>query len=795
MFTKPESPPPAMIFDDFELTITAAKPPDSGANLLCRTAQGQQRRGVFRLSTIAEAVAELNAAMHQPEPVQAVLERCGGQLFDALFAGKIGEAWRDAWTLARTRQHGVRLRLYPVTPALMAVPWEYLYDHEQGRWLTLHPELSLVRVLDCPSREPLPVQGMLRVLLMIAAPTDLPALNSEQEWARLQTIADATANLELIRIEPTYAALQAALRHNPHVFHFVGHGDFDAMAQQGKLAFCANGLADLVTADKLAVLLGSHPTLRLALLNACQGAQTGINSAFAGVAQQLIQHETPAVIAMQAPIVDDHALRFSQEFYAALADGMSVEEAVGQGRKRINEVTYTWGIPALYLQGQEPFAIPALSDTEKATHFWQKVQQLPEAASATRRRTLLEHVLNYAPTHAGAIQTLQRLNAAEKAMELYPAALAHAQQAEWRDAFRAFEQVEQLVPNFRDTRARLAEIRGKLAPPAPVSAAPDPYQPLLNALREGRLVPFLGWDVSRFGRLPQDGWARGKYLPSTEEAARELAGLLANRVEGAPSLLQIAQYTTLLEGDNALYQRLHELYTGPQQADYPPTGLHRLLAELPKRLRAKGYPTSADRRFVIFSTALDDLLERAFAAAEQPYHLFAYRHRYSDANGVTQQGRFFHTPPAGEPVEVDRPNEYNGHDGDRAPVIIKLCGQRITVDPDAPERVIITEDHFLEYLPTQTIGGLLPSTLLRHISGQNFVFFGHTFQPWHFRLLWQRMRSQNKHFANKSWAIAPNPTPLEEAFWASQKIVPLNVMPEDVVVQVNVWLDRLEPRG
>ncbi|MBK9231097.1 MAG: CHAT domain-containing protein [Anaerolineae bacterium] len=67
----------------------------------------------------------------------------------------------------------------------------------------------------------------------------------------------------------------------------------------------------------MATLLSDCKSLRLALLNACQGATPSAASAFAGVAQKLIQQGTPAVIAMQAPIVDDHAIRFAQEFYRA----------------------------------------------------------------------------------------------------------------------------------------------------------------------------------------------------------------------------------------------------------------------------------------------------------------------------------------------------------------------------------------------------------------------------------------------------------------------------------------------
>ena len=136
---------------------------------------------------------------------------------------------------------------------------------------------------------------------------------------------------------------------------------------QGVLAFCqAGGAAEFIPADKLAILLAGCKTLRLVLLNTCQGAVTGTCSAFAGVAQRLLQQGTAAVVAMQAPIYDDHALRFSQEFYRALADGLSVEQAVGEGRKRINEVACTWGIPTVYFQGAEPFTVATAHGQEKA---------------------------------------------------------------------------------------------------------------------------------------------------------------------------------------------------------------------------------------------------------------------------------------------------------------------------------------------------------------------------------------------------------------------------------------------
>ena len=399
---------------------------------------------------------------------------------------------------------------------------------------------------------------------------------------------------------------------------------------------------------------------------------------------------------------------------------------------------------------------------------------------------------------------MQQLRNSAEAARLYDTALPLIEQQQWREAHRTLEKVEQLSPNYRDTRSRLAELLGKLGAASSGSATTTTgiddaqrqrYQPILNALLEGRLVPFLGWELGRVGRPPQDSWAKGHYLPGADEIASFLSQKLGGAQASGQSLPQISQATSLTDGPEALYERLHELYA----ADYPPTILHRLLAELPARLAAKGYPQNKpDHRYVYFSTAFDTLLEQAFEQAGQPYHLFAYRHRFADATGRVQEGRFVHIPPnagpSSEPLEVLSPNTYNAHDigpdgqPDRLPIIVKLCGLRVTADVDS---VVVTEDQFLEYLPAQEIGALLPPTLLQQVRKRSFVFFGFSLYEWHFRLIWQRMKWQKASLHGRSWAILANPSAIEQQFWRSQQIEPVIAAPEAAVATVNEWLDTL----
>lgn len=786
------------MFDDLIITMTAEEAPANGANL---TAQYENATvtGSFSLAAVASQVNTLKHALQQGVPGGDDRRPAGADLFDALFAGTLFRTYTKASTLAKERGRVLRLRINTQIPALVAVPWEYLYDRDLERWLALDAQISLVRSLPVAAGTPLPVDGALRVAVMISKPVNLPQFDGEREWSNLQAIAE-TAAIELIPIDPTYEALQAALRQAPHVFHFVGHGALDEASQEGMLALCDSaGRSRAMRSGDLATLLSNCQSLRLVVLSACQGATPAATSAFGGLAQKLIQQGTPAVIAMQAPVIDDHAMRFAQEFYRALADGYGLEAAVGEGRKRINEVAASWGVPTLYFQGSEPFAITALSDAQKAERLWQKAQQVTEPE---RRRGLLERILALAPKHTGATAARQQLQNSAEAERLYAEALPLIEQAAWRDAYRALETVERLSPNYADTRSLLAELLGKLGAPSTAVPAIAPgsdeaqrqrFQPILNALQEGRLVPFLGWDLGRVGRPPQDGWAKGYYLPGADEIASFLNKKLSGDQASSQSLLQVSQATSLTDGPEALYERLNELFN----ADYPPTILHRLLAEAPMRLAAKGYPQNKpDHRFVYFSTAFDTLLEQAFVQAGQPYHLFAYRQRTIDGSGRVQEGRFVHFPPGAgsEPLELVSPNTYNAHDigpdgqPDRRPIIVKLCGLRVTADVDS---VVVTEDQFLDYLPAQEIGALLPPTLLQQVRKRSFVFFGFSLYEWHFRLIWQRMKWQKASLHGRSWAILANPSAIEQQFWRSQQIEPLTAAPEAVAATVNNWLDTL----
>jgi hypothetical protein len=87
-----------------------------------------------------------------------------------------------------------------------------------------------VRFLEYPGRiRPLAVRPPLRILVLIANPTDFPQLDTAAEWEKLR---EALGDLQLggrVQVDRvarrTLADLQRQLRRGDyHVFHYIGHG-------------------------------------------------------------------------------------------------------------------------------------------------------------------------------------------------------------------------------------------------------------------------------------------------------------------------------------------------------------------------------------------------------------------------------------------------------------------------------------------------------------------------------------------------------------------------------------------
>jgi len=315
---------------------------------------------------------------------QKAVQDFGGALFDALICGEIRSRFDVSLREAEGQNKGLRLKLRVGPPELAALPWEYLYDRRTDAYLVLSHYTPVVRYLELPRpTRPLAVTPPLRVLVVIANPTDTLPLDAERERRRIETALQPLVGEGWVEIDylspPTWRALQRALRRGEyHVFHFVGHGDFDRLREEGQLIFeDRQRHADRLPAGKLARLLADHRSLRLAMLNACESAYLEGNDPFASTAATLVRAGLPAVIAMQFEITDQAAIEFAHAFYEALSDGMPVDAAVGEARKAVSLAvanTVEWGTPVLYMRSPDG----RVFDVERVEELKAKPTERPE---------------------------------------------------------------------------------------------------------------------------------------------------------------------------------------------------------------------------------------------------------------------------------------------------------------------------------------------------------------------------------------------------------------------------------
>ncbi len=297
------------------------------------------------------------------------------------------------------------------------------------------------------------------------------------------------------------------------------------------------------------------------------------------------------------------------------------------------------------------------------------------------------------------------------------------------------------------------------------------YEAVVKALSEGRIVPFLGAGVNLCGRPLEKKWAYGQsaYLPSERELAEHLARNFDYPPNAPQDLVRVSQYVSVVNGSGPLYEELHTLF----DADYAPTALHQFFARLPATLRTKGYV----RYPLIVTTNYDDVLERAFQAADEPYDLVTYI-----AEGE-QRSKFLHWTPEGETRLIERPNEYRGLSLDQRAVILKIHG---AVDRASAlwDSFVITEDHYINYLTRTDISNLLPVTLAAKLRKSHFLFLGYSLRDWNLRVILHRIWGDQK-LTYKSWSVQGKLEPMDQEFWRKREVEVINVPLEDYVAALD----------
>jgi DNA-binding SARP family transcriptional activator len=246
---------------------------------------------------------------------------------------------------------------------------------------------------------------------------------------------------------------------------------------------------------------------------------------------------------------------------------------------------------------------------------------------------------------------------------------------------------------------------------------------------------------------------------AAEALAAELArrfGLDADR----PELARVSQAIATLNGAGPLYDTLHALV----EADGVPSPLHRFLASLPARLRARD---AAHPLFV--TTGYELALEQALADAGEPFDSVCYIATGRD------RGSFCHVSPEGVAATIERPNAYASELSleDRT-VVLHLQG-RVDASPERVwESFAVTEDDFIHY---GDVAGRLPVALAARLRRTHLLLLGYTLSDWTLRVVLERLWGEEP-LRYRSWSVHAGPPPLEREFWRRRNVEVVDMAPD-----------------
>lgn len=318
--------------------------------------------------------------LRDPEIQEALLETVGGcrdlnpsrpqsqdatrdlgtRLFRTVFGGAVLAFWKQRLLGLEKGKGGLRLRLHLNDPELWDWPWELLCDPDRG-FPAVDPATPIVRYIEMPAPPaPLRVRPPLKVLVVTASPRGMSPVGVEDELEDLEESLTELRQADWVETDVLRGAtreklLQKLQETDVHVLHFIGHGAFDTHREQGVIYLeDKDGLSDPVGGSELSAVLLNQPRLRLAILNACNGARGSQADPFASLAQSLVRAGLPAVVAMKSAVTDRAALTFARHFYESLSRRKPVDRAVTEARHAMFFLgSGEWGSPVLALRAPD----------------------------------------------------------------------------------------------------------------------------------------------------------------------------------------------------------------------------------------------------------------------------------------------------------------------------------------------------------------------------------------------------------------------------------------------------------
>lgn len=337
-----------------------------------------------------------------------LMQELGISLWQWLFNGPVRQSFAQSQGLALGKHRPLRLRLEIRDPNLIPLPWEIIQPEAGKPAISLNPQILFSRTTS--NVDPLVPQQpkeALNILLVLGekvqpslgnlkkkdpqtdnlwsfSPTwsasSATELNLDTEAATLAQLIEQSSLISR-NLSPTFTGVPVGVQPlvQPsatqliealdsgvyNAFFYAGHG---MPAPDGGLLFLSHQTT--INGTELAQVLVRNQ-ITLAVFNACWGAQPdrqGFNTIErSSLAEVLIHHGVPAVVAMRDSIADREALSFIQCFTKALAQRKPIDEALRFARQQLLTLYKfnqpAWTLPILYMHPEfEGELIPTLDE-------------------------------------------------------------------------------------------------------------------------------------------------------------------------------------------------------------------------------------------------------------------------------------------------------------------------------------------------------------------------------------------------------------------------------------------------
>ena len=270
-----------------------------------------------------------------------VLEFVGETLWRRLTPGNIGAELSRVYRDSRIYLdlHGRNLSDYPWE--LLREGGDYVFAVRTSHWSLGSPQRKP------NARQPIDLDHPLRVMVVLGNDPADRRLRGEDELEHIERQAHLKNSDVFLRVlhRPNPAEMDAELhKFKPHVFHFIGHGAFF----EGKPVIYTwagdVGIQERWDVERIRGIFDEDPP-RLVVLNACLTATADDKAdAVTGkvssdrtrpIAEAFLDAGCLSVVAMQGEIRGDASVEFSNQFYAFLFEGKSVDEAVTRSRNAL----------------------------------------------------------------------------------------------------------------------------------------------------------------------------------------------------------------------------------------------------------------------------------------------------------------------------------------------------------------------------------------------------------------------------------------------------------------------------